>query len=213
MRLTEVLLGGDVLAARLLYLLLGAALLWVEVRAYGRAGMTPVSEWVRDHVALPLLRVVLLVAFVLMAYPSLLGMAPAPALGEVLFGGDHRLRDLINLTFVIGLLLPLTPVIGRIEALVLPVQGVAAVWLLAVWTATQAGGQGTPWPSAMGVAVVAVIAVIGQWVSTALAGPLGSATDRAWGTEDSAALWNEAVLLAFQPLVIVAIGLDLGRGL
>lgn len=115
------------------------------VRLQGRVPL----DWGTEYIALPLLRVLLLVGFLLWSYPALFGWVEAAPLEAVFDADEHRLRQLVNLLFVLSLLLPLLPLLGELDATVLPLQGLVATALLYRWATDAATPAATPalWPA------------------------------------------------------------------
>ncbi|HEX7027992.1 MAG TPA: hypothetical protein VF268_12180, partial [Gammaproteobacteria bacterium] len=140
MSLSEALLHPNVLLAFGAYTVTAAVLLWFTSRVAMRIDDMPAdhwwyktfSNWYLQHVWIPLIRVFSVIAFIVLAYPVLLGLGKAPSIFELL-NTDSRFNTLLNVLFFVTLGLSLLPVLDRLHALVLPLQGIAAILLLVNW--------------------------------------------------------------------------------
>ncbi|NIR59223.1 MAG: hypothetical protein GWO02_06730 [Gammaproteobacteria bacterium] len=206
---TPLLVAGGVYALLALGLLIGEGALLERLRH------VPVSAWIAERVGLPLARAALVIAFVLLAYPAIFGLdGRAPPLGEVLAAEGGRLHVLLNGVFAAGVLLPLVPVLGAVEALVLPVQGAAAATLLFGWTAVAAGApQTAPWAGWAAAAALVLIAAVGHRASLWAGARLGPVIDRRFAVTGGAGLVYEGLVLLCQLPAIVVYGRALGARL
>ena len=94
-----------------------------------------VLEWMYSHIGLPFARVILVLIFILSAYPALYGVDLIPSLGNVLLEHSERIHSLINWLFVSSLVIPFIPMVGIIPALVIPIQAILATAMLFNWAA------------------------------------------------------------------------------
>lgn len=214
MGLFEALLSPSVLAAIGVHLAVLAALialtLWIEPRVR-EVGPT---HWLLEHMGYPLGRAVVVVSFVLVAYPTLFGLTNAPALGDVIQVGSGRLQSLVNWVFVVSLFLPLLPVLGGIQALILPLQGMVATALLFHWVAGESGMQGVHyWPGWGQAAVIVALAFASHGLAQSLSRTLGSWANESFHLADAEDLVFEAVVLLCQIPVLLVYGLALGHSL
>lgn len=168
--------------------------------------------WQWEHIGMPLLRAALLLVFILMAYPVLFGISEAPSLGELVNRHDMRLGILFNLIFIVTLLVPLLPVIGDWNELVLPLQGVAASLLLFSWLA-DASGLESPgyWPGWGTVLLMSGLAIITHWLAMALSATLGEWLDRRFNVIHAGELLSRSLVLMLQYPVIVVFCHGLGK--
>ncbi|MEE8321608.1 MAG: hypothetical protein V3R68_07210, partial [Gammaproteobacteria bacterium] len=60
-----------------------------------------------DHIGMPLLRTVLILIFIFLAYPLIFGISDAPSLSALLAADDMRIHYIINAVFVVTLFFPL----------------------------------------------------------------------------------------------------------
>ena len=211
MSTTSVLLHPAVITALSAYGALSLLLVWAERRWASRLHNNAVTEWLSDHVWLPLARVVLLLVFIALAYPVLYGFDEAPALRELLAGGEHRLQHLINLLFVLSVLLPLLPVVGGVPGLVLPIQGIAAAALLFHWLSPALGVNGSLLPGWPAAGAILLWIYAGHRVANVAAQHLGSWLDARYEMRDWDKAVYELIILACQAPAILIYGLALGR--
>ena len=138
------------------FLVASIAMIAVEQRLLRLADTDPGIHWLSDHIYIPLLRTLVVLGFVALAYPALFGITTAPPLPALLGGGRADL--VITAAFAASLVLPLLPFMERLPGAIMTAQGILACCLLAGWLA-QAGGLAprlwTGW-----VVVVQVIAIL-----------------------------------------------------
>lgn len=206
MSTTSVLLHPAVITALSAYGALSLLLVWAERRWAGRLHNNAVTEWLSDHVWLPLARVVLLLVFVALAYPVLYGFDEAPALRELLAGGEHRLHHLINLLFVLSLL----PVVGGVPGVVLPIQGIAAAALLFRWLSPTLGIDGSLLPGWSAAGAILLWIYAGHRGASVAAQQLGRWLDARYAMRDGDKAVYELIILACQAPAILIYGLALG---
>ena len=116
------------LAGLLTFIFLATLGIGGEILLIDRLRVTPLNDWLAEHVYLPALRMPALIGFVLAAYPSLYGLDAGPPLSSLLdFNWFGRA---LNILFMLPLLFSLLPVAGRWSALILPLQGMALTALL-----------------------------------------------------------------------------------
>ncbi|HWP94625.1 MAG TPA: hypothetical protein VNL72_02705 [Gammaproteobacteria bacterium] len=175
-----------------------------------RVAHVPLTAWLAEHVYLPMLRAAAMVAFLLVAYPSLFGIASAPALGTLFTGQGERLVQLVELVWLVALLLPLLPFAGRLTAAVLPLQAMAGAALLFSWLAEALGVTAVSyWPGGEALAGIAAVA---------LAGHVGARLVATVATDDGnlplpGHLLYEAVVMACQVPAVMIYARALGRQL
>lgn len=170
-----------------------------------------ITAWLAEHVYLPLGRICTILAFIALAYPALYGLREAPGVLALLQGGEHRLSHLINLAFLLSLLLPLLPLLGRLPGLVLPVQGLLAAAMLFHWLAQTRGIDATLWPGWATAAGIVVWLVLAQRLATRGADLL---VDH-WRTDsgERERLYYDSLLLFFQMPAILLYTVGLGEQL
>lgn len=131
-----------------------------------------ITAWLTEHVYLPLGRVFSILVFIALAYPALYGLREAPGVFELLRGGEHRMSHLINAGFLLSLLLPLLPVLGRLPDLVLPLQGLLAAAMLFHWLAQARGTEVNLWPGWFTALAIVIWLTVAQRLAARIAGLL-----------------------------------------
>jgi len=91
------------------------------------------NMWLLERIFIPLARAISLMIFILLCYPLLFGITVAPPLNSLLLEGSHRINVLMNVLFVLPLLFSIIPVLGKMPALLLPIQGIAGSTLVFSW--------------------------------------------------------------------------------
>jgi len=210
----EALASANLLLAVTAYLLVSLLVEWLGGRLLARVSDIASTHWLAEHLLIPAARALALVAFILFAYPTLFGLAEAPKLAELLAAGRGRITSLVNLSFALSLLLPLLPVIGRLPALVLPIQGMAAASLLFHWlVATQPSAWIEYWPNWPALGILLAMAFAGHALARWLSDIFATALQRHYEKAGLEALIYRSIILALQAPVILFYGLLLGRQL
>jgi hypothetical protein len=208
--LVEVLVHPLMIRAVLVYVLFAPALLYLGHKLVDRVEGIPVSGWLAEHAALPLLRVLSMLVFLAVAYPVVFGLEGLSPLSELLFDAPRRVMTLVNLLFVMSVLLAALPLIGNIQAIVLPLQGMAACALLLSW---DTGGRANLWPGwdVLGAAIVwaGTTYALGSW----LLHRLGSYIDGHWQLTGTRTLLLDTLMLVFQLPAILVYSLSIGAQL
>lgn len=181
------------------------ALEWLRRHAESAA----LSAWLLRHLGRPLVHALLLVAFVLIAYPALLGLSRPIAAATVLDGGTH-LGWLINLATLLGLALPWVARPAGLQALLLPVQTAALLMLIGSWSSAAPLHY---LPDLVSAALFVVLAWAGYRLNRLFGRTLGEEIDRRWAVAGSGPIIGEALLPLFQAPGVIAYGLTLGHQL
>lgn len=161
MSLLDLLFQPRLLLALLVFVLVSTLFALAELRLEPHYRAHPATTWIGEHVFIPLAEVVALLAFLLIAHPVPYGLVEAPGVLELL-GVNGRTTDLINLLFLLSLLLPLLPGLGRLPGLVLLVQALAATALLFHWLAQRMQVEVSLAPGWLALALILVWAWAGQ---------------------------------------------------
>lgn len=199
MSLAAVLASPHMLGGLLVYLI--AVLLWegLSARLATHMAVHGFTDWLLEHVYVPLGRAACIALFVVVAYPVLFGIADAPAFSQLLGGGEQRMSTLLNVAFVSSLLLPLLPVIGHQLALVLPVQAIAVSALVLHWTGAAMGVETRLWPGAD--VILAILALVA--ISAPLAHALARAVAFLREQEETPWVFEAALLLLQVPAILI----------
>ena len=208
------LVSPDLLLAITAYILVSVLVEWLGRRLLTRVEDVASTHWLAEQLLIPAARALALVAFILFAYPSLFGLTKAPALTELLAAGRGRISTLVNLSFALSLLLPLLPIIGRLPALVLPIQGMAAAGLLFHWlVAARPPSPIAYWPDWSMLASLLALAFSGHALARWLSGIIAEALREHYEKAGLEALIYRSTILVLQAPVILCYGLSLGRQL
>jgi hypothetical protein len=213
MSVLEIVFSARFLAALSIYGILIAVILPYLDRIHDRLEH-PVLQWKWDHIAMPLLQVVLLLLFILMAYPVIFGIPEAPPLSALLARDELRINYLVNLLFVVSLFFPLIPVAGNWHELILPLQGIAASMMIFSWLAASLGvARYNFWPGWYVVLFCLAFGVISRWLAAYIAMMVGNKLDKAFNVLDSGELFSRGLILLMQSPVILAFSSGLGKQL
>ena len=211
MNLLEVLVSADVLAAFVIVL---GVMLCEPVLAYHMdrwfAG-NHAFHWGWEHFFEPLIRASAIVAFVLMAYPTLFGVRVAPSVNELLVNTDGRLAGMVSLVFALSLLLPLSGFFHKHSGSIIPIQGVLATAMTFSWFADYLGAtSATPWPGFRAALAIAAMAWIAHRVAIELGTAIGQTLDASYRTVGMPQLVAKALATLMQLPVVLYYGFILG---
>lgn len=171
-------------------------------------------QWFWDHVGMPLLRAMLMLMFIAMAYPVLFALSDAPSITELFAENEGRLSLAVNILFLVTLLVPMLPVIGDWEELVVPAQAMTASALLFSWLADwKAIDEISYLPGILTIIFIIVLAIITHWLAANIASRIGTSLDEKFHVRDSGHLVSSALILIMQSPVILMYSLSLGKQL
>jgi len=172
------------------------------------------SQWSWDNIAAPLLRTFLIILFLLLAYPIIFSIKDAPHILILLKAEDLRINYLINLIFVVTILFPLIPVIGKWEQLILPIQSITASAMLFSWLASDLGVTDIHYlPDLFSLFIIIGLAFLSYWLAQKIAHFFGNAIDEKLNIKDSGTLLSRALILFMQSPAILVYCSALGRQL
>ena len=170
------------------------------------------NTWTTHHIWLPLARITAIISFIAMAYPVIYGIKDAPSVFTLL--DSERINTLINTLFVVSILLPLVPILGRFHSLVLPIQSVAAAQLLFNWLNQHSYQHDiSVLPSFTAFASITMLIIISHWVSKWISQSAGKLIDESLNVEGSTDLLFQSVLLFLQGPLLLIYTVELGRQL
>lgn len=212
MTLIDALAQPRMLLACLVFGVLNLLLMLVEQRLLIAASNAHITTgWLMERIYLPLARIACILIFIALAYPALFGFSEAPAIGTLLGGGERRTSSLINLTFILSLLLPFIPLLGRLPSLVLPLQSLLAAAMLFTWLGEAHGIEVSLWPGWFTLGSMLLWLVLGQWLALRLTYLIADQwTPQSDNSERSL---YEMLILFFQLPAILLYTLALGRQL
>ncbi|MCP5144715.1 MAG: hypothetical protein H6978_07815 [Gammaproteobacteria bacterium] len=209
--------GEILLEPRILALLLGFCIIamlepLLEVRLARHLQENDALRWYWNILASPLLRSMLIVSFVVLGYPTLFGLVHAPSLRELSVQGYLSFNNLVGVVFLVTLIFPWIPGLGRHAELVLPAQGLAATALLFHWYTGFIGAtSATPFPGWALLGAIAALAWLLHRVAQQLAVLVGQELDRSWHLEGSRLVLLSGLEILIQGPLILALGAALGR--
>ena len=169
-------------------------------------------EWLYAHVGLPFARVLLILLFILAAYPALYGVDHFPSITTVLFEHSERIHSLINWLFLTSLIIPFIPMVGVIPALVVPIQSILATALLFNW-ATRDMQTASLLPNLWILLLFIILSIVTHKIAKVFAEFIGKSTQKNISQQDMTHLVYESTLLAFQAPAILVYGFYLGSQL
>ena len=92
-----------------------------------------VTRGILAYAGRPFVYALLVVLFMLLAYPALFGFDEAPSLPDILAANGKSATNLINWVFLLGLFLPAVPILGRHKGTVNALQIVITGALVGTW--------------------------------------------------------------------------------
>ena len=213
MSLLQIMFSGHFILAVIVYGL--AIMVLLPVSAYLGARLEyPLLRWHWDHIAVPLVEVLLLILFICLAYPEIFGVRHAPSMRVLLGGGELRLNNLMNVLFLISLLFPLTPVFGERREFILPLQGIAAVMMIFSWLAHELALEHLSyWPGLKNIILIMAIAIVTYWAAVRIAAALGRRVDARFNILYSGALFARCLILFMQSPALLIYSAGLGKQL
>lgn len=187
-----------------IYAIGSGLLLYAEHRLTVATGADTLLAWLNQHVYIPVMRALVIMVFICLAYPTVLGLGDAPPLAALLHAG--RIDSILTAAFVISLALPVMPLLDRLPGTVLAVQGIIAVMMIAAWLGDQLGVPVALWvgwgTAGQVVGVLLLASLVGD--SLVLLCPPNSRIRYA-------GLIREAVRIAAEIPAILLYGFALGR--
>lgn len=163
---------------------------------------------------MPLIRAFLIIGFILLAYPINFGIESAPTIETLITAGDMRSSFLINMIFLLTFFLPLIPLLGKLDELIIPLQGLLCTMIIFSWLCQRLSIHDYHLlPSLSVIALIIFIAVITHWFAKYMADYTGSYLDKLFHRDGFKILTFQAIVLIMQSPVIFIFGLFLGKQL
>jgi hypothetical protein len=135
------------LFATIIHVIAATAIARIETFHSARTDMDPVNHWLHEEVFHPLLRAVVLLLFMLLAYRGIYGLGSnAPGLGEI-WNIDLIVQGM-NLLFMLPFIIALLPHTATFTPLLVPLQTLALTAIVFHHLATAMGISITLLPSA-----------------------------------------------------------------
>jgi hypothetical protein len=213
MSIFEQIFSQQFLIAFIIYAVLIAILFPLSARIHDRLENT-ILQWKWNHIAMPLFQAALLMIFILLTYPLIFGVEQAPSITSLLSQDDLRINYLVNLLFIISLIFPFIPVIGNLQELILPMQGIAASMMIFSWLALSLGvTEYSFWPGWDVIFYCMIIGVLTHWLAIYIAHLIGHRIDQHYNVIGSGELFSRGLILLMQCPVVLIFSAGLGKQL
>ena len=213
MSFIQIILSADFIIASLIYGIAILIFLPLFVRVHNSLN-NAVMQWIWDHIAMTLLQVALMILFIFIAYPVIFGIKDAPSIFLLLSSGKLRINTLINLLFILTLLFPLVPVIGKWRELILPLQGITASMIVFSWLAHALQlDHISYWPGFDIIVYVILIAIATHWLAVKISLKIGHKIDDAFNVVGSGTLIVRCLIIFMQSPAILLVSRALGQQL
>ena len=213
MSVWESLFTPTILIAMFVYMIMTIISLPLGFRLHAALEHT-LPQWLWDHIGIPLLRASLMLIFIALAYPTLFGLEEAPSLVMLLSAEEMRINYLLNLIFIITLLFPVIPVVGKWEEVILPLQGIAATALLFSWLCEALKLEDVSyWPGINTLVSIILLTFITHHVSNRISLSLGNCLNEKFNVKHSEELLSKGIIIFIQAPIILLFSLALGKQL
>ena len=163
------------------------------------------SEWIFEHIFIPLARAIALMVFILLSYPVLFGIHEAPPISSLLSSGGNRISTLMNVIFLIPLLFSLLPIVGNIPAFILPAQAIAGASLIFSWMQGALPAQTIHYfPNIKVLLVILLLAILSQAIARWAGNHTSNAVNRWFNIDDGQKIVYRIVILTAQlPVILI----------
>lgn len=205
----DVLFHPDILSATLFYLVLAIGFEIIYSHLLIKISHEPGSHWIARQIMGPFIHVLLLIATIYMCYPTLFGLQQAPALSELLDNGHGRSMKLINIVFIISVILPLLPVIGRLTALILPLQAITASAVIYTWLSQAMPHEYTIIPGFGTLLLIILLSFITGITAKWLDGHFAPTLNERYHTEGWGRIIQRSTIILFQVPILLVYTLNL----
>ena len=171
-----------------------------------------VLQFCWDKIGMPLVRAFLIVGFILLIYPTNFGLDSAPSITALLSVDDKRSSFLINMIFLLTFFFPLIPLLGKLDELIIPLQGILCSMIIFSWLC-----QGLKiehyslLPDFKVFALIILMSVATHWLAKFISEHMGDYLDKLFHREGFKTLSFKAVVLIMQSPVIFIFGIYLGK--
>ena len=203
MSFVDVLMHPSVVYAILLFCLFSIAIEFLSAKIALIVEQARLVAWMTEHIFYPLLRALAIIGFVLLAYPTLYGITDSVPLSSLL--AIAQFSTLINIVYLLPFALPLLPTLGNHQALVLPLQGIAASSLLFHWLTLKLDLTTTIyWPNISTIIFIIVASLASHkmalWTSSHFSAQLAT---RIHFVNANKLLYNSVVGLFQAPVILI----------
>lgn len=171
-------------------------------------------QWGWDQFFAPLLRALMLVVFVYLAFPAIFGLTSTPTIGELINGEAAHISNVLGLLFLIGFVASLVPGLGHKPEIVLPIQGcLACGYLFFSLTSYLGVTTATLWPGIDMFVTMLGVSYFASRLGRVVAKACGDRLDNLLNTRGYDLVIVNAIGLLAQVPVILLFGHGLGRQL
>ena len=166
------------------------------------------------HLGKPLLFTFSVVLFIYLAYPASFGLAQTASLSNILEANRKTPNSLVNLVFILGFLLPIIPVLGKLPGTVVAIQAMVGNAAVFKWMTAQSTSQTVSLlPNPAPVALLLTVCWLLHVISTRISLTLGDLVDRSFNRNGFSYLFNPAINILLHSPFILAYTLSLGNQL
>lgn len=166
--------------------------------------------WYLEYVFAPLLRVLVLLIVVSQVYPVVDGQSTSFDFWRNL--GQHQLRDIVNILFVVGLLLAFVPLLNH-PVFALPIQSMLTIAVVFHWQYQHSADSVALFPSLATLAKIAAYMLLAWLATRELSIPIARAIDRRFVVSGSLRLVSDTIYMLLQIPVMLIYCSYLGRQL
>ena len=172
---------------------------------------SPSTVWFVEHIACPLIRVLILLIVVSQVYPAIDDQSNSIDFWRGL-GDSQKLRDIVNILFLAGLLLAFVPVLNH-PMCALPLQGMLTIALVFDWQYGSQIASLSLLPSPTTLLKIAAWMALAWLLTRELSIPLAHRLDRALVVSGTIRLVSDALYMLLQIPVMLIYGAHLARQL
>lgn len=172
--------------------------------------LAELTDWYLENLWLPILRIMGLITFILLVYPTLYGFNYAPNLYEVLIE-NGRFNSLMGFLFILLVIFSVVPVIKLFDFILVPSQGILAVALLFSWLPYSESAVIKYSPTPLLILAMICYVIVSYWLLRWFITKIQPAIDRIARQPGSAHIVFETVFMTSQLPLLIYYGLSLGR--
>ncbi len=160
------------------------------------------TVWILEHVACPIIRIIVLLIVVSQVYPAIDSNSTSLDFWRAL-GQQDQFRNLINILFFASLLLGFIPLLNH-PVFALPLQGIFTIALVFHWQYTETLATLVLFPSIATIIKIIAYMMLAYFVTRELSIPLSRWLDRKLSVAGSIRLVSDAVYMVLQiPVMLI----------
>jgi len=165
-----------------------------------------------DKIGMPLIRAFLIIWFIVLIYPINFGLEAGPTINALLSVDDKRSSFLINMVFLLTFLFPFIPLLGKLDELTIPLQGILCSMIIFSWLCQKQNIQDySLLPDFKVLSLIIIMSVATHWLAKHISEYSGEYLDKLLHREGFKILCFKAVVLIMQCPVILIFGIYLGK--